>query len=153
MIILWESFGAFVAILGFAAFLGVPKKYLAICGIDGAIGWFIYLIVEQYTQSAIIASFVGAVVISIGAHICARAWKKPVTIFLLPANMTIVPGAGMYRIVYSIIQSNEDMTGYYFSQTLQIAGMIALAMFVVSSICAIFMRGIQGLKEKQMYEG
>lgn len=147
MLMLWESFGAFVAIFGFAIVLGVPKKYLAICGIDGAIGWFVYLLVEQYTQSAIVASFIGAVVISIGAHICARAWKKPVTLFLLPANMTIVPGAGMYRIVYSIIQSNEEMTGYYFSQTLQIAGMIALAMFVVSSIWAILMSAIQALKK------
>ena len=149
MIMLWESLGAFVAIFGFAMFLGVPKKYLAVCGIDGAMGWFVYLVVEQHTQSDIIASFVGAVVISIGAHICARALKKPVTMFLLPANMTIVPGAGMYRIVYSIIQSNEEMTGYYFSQTLQIAGMIALAMFVVSSIWAILMRGMQALKGKQ----
>ena len=149
MIMLWESLGAFVAIFGFAIFLGVPKKYLPICGIDGAIGWFVYLLVEKQTQSTIIASFVGAVVISIGAHICARAWKKPVTIFLLPANMTIVPGAGMYRIVYSIIQSNEEMTGYYFSQTLQIAGMIALAMFIVSSIWAILMNGIQAIKGKK----
>ena len=148
MTMLWESLGAFIAILGFAIYLGVPKKYLMICGLDGAVGWFVYLIVEQQTKSAIVASFVGAVVISIGAHICARALKKPVTMFLLPANMTIVPGAGMYRIVYSIIQSNEEMTGYYFSQTLQIAGMIALAMFVVSSIWAILMSGIQVFKDK-----
>ena len=148
MMMAWECLGAFVAIFGFAMILGVPKKYLAICGIDGAIGWFVYLLVEQYTQSAIKASFVGAVVISIGAHMCARLMKKPVTVFLLPANMTIVPGAGMYRIVYSIIQSNEEMTGYYFSQTLQIAGMIALAMFVVSSIWVILMRSFLGIKEK-----
>lgn len=148
MTMLWESLGAFVAIFGFAMFLGVPKKYLAICGIDGAIGWFVYLIVEQYSQSSIVASFVGAVVISIGAHICARALKKPVTVFLLPANMTIVPGAGMYRIVYSIIQSDDAMTGFYLSQTLQIAGMIALAMFVVSSVWAILMSGIQAVKSR-----
>lgn len=147
MMILWKCVGAFVAIFGFAIFLGVPKKYLAVCGVDGAIGWFVYLLVERQTDSTIMASFVGAVVISVGAHICARFLKAPVTMFLLPANMTIVPGAGMYRIVYSIIQSNEEMTGFYFSQTLQVAGMIALAMFVVSSVWAILMHVISPFRK------
>lgn len=146
---IWESIGAFAAIYGFAVFLGVPKNLLIACGIDGAVGWFIYLLAEQKTDSLMISTFVGAAVISIGAHVCARIMKKPVTMFLIPANMTLVPGAGMYRIVYSILQSNDTMAAFYLSQTLQIAGVIALAMFMVSGIWGAFSKGMKELQKNK----
>ena len=102
--LIWRSIGALVAVMGFGIVLKVPRRFLLWAGIDGAVGWFIYLIVEQTTGSMLASTFLGAVGIAVGAHICARIFKTPVTIFMIPANLTIVPGAGMYRIVYYILR-------------------------------------------------
>ena len=48
--------------------------------------------------------------------------------------MTLVPGAGMYRIVYYILNSQNETSMYYLLQTLQTAAMIALAIFVVNIV-------------------
>ena len=132
--LIWRSIGALVAVMGFGIVLKVPRRFLLWAGIDGAVGWFIYLIVEQTTGSMLASTFLGAVGIAVGAHICARIFKTPVTIFMIPANLTIVPGAGMYRIVYYILRSEHEMSSYYFQQTILAAGLIAVAIFIVNSI-------------------
>ena len=132
--LIWRSIGALVAVMGFGIVLKVPRRFLLWAGLDGAVGWFIYLIVEQTTGSMLASTFLGAVGIAVGAHICARIFKTPVTIFMIPANLTIVPGAGMYRIVYYILRSEHEMSSYYFQQTILAAGMIAVAIFIVNII-------------------
>ena len=86
------------------------------------------------THSELLGAFFGAAVISVGANVCARVFKTPVTMILIPANMTLVPGAGMYRIVYHILYPQGEMAAYYFQQTILMAGMIAIAMFIVNII-------------------
>ena len=46
--LIWRSIGALVAVMGFGIVLKVPRRFVW-AGIDGAVGWFIYLIVEQTT--------------------------------------------------------------------------------------------------------
>lgn len=130
--ILWQSLGGLVAVVGFGAFMNVPRRFLLWAGIDGAVGWMIYLLINTSASSIPAATFFSAVAISLGAHICARIFCAPVTMFLIPANMTLVPGAGMYRIVYSIIRPGHGMPSYHFKETLLTAGIIAAAIFIVN---------------------
>lgn len=132
--LIWRSIGALAAVAGFGVMLRVPGRFLLWAGIDGAVGWFIYLLVEEFTGSMLISTFLGAVGIAVGAHLCARIFKTPVTMFMIPANLTIVPGAGMYRIVYYLLKSEHEMASYYFQQTLLAAGMIAAAIFIVNIV-------------------
>ena len=69
--LIWRSIGALVAVMGFGIVLKVPRRFLLWAGIDGAVGWFIYLTVEQTTGSMLASTFLGAVGIAVGAHICA----------------------------------------------------------------------------------
>lgn len=103
---------------GFARILGVPEKFYL-----GRERWryrhgFVYLLVGAMTHSELLGAFFGAAVISVGANVCARVFKTPVTMILIPANMTLVPGAGMYRIVYHILYPEGEQAAYYFQQTL-----------------------------------
>ena len=144
-----QCIGAVVAVVGFGIVLRVPKKFLWWAGLDGGIGWLVYLAANQALDSPLLSTFLGAMVISAGAHLCARKFRTPVTTFLIPANMTLVPGAGMYRIVYYILQPENELSMYYFQQTLQTAGMIALAMFVVNTALGNF----QHRKKSAVKEG
>lgn len=146
---IWQSIGGLIAVVGFGVVLKAPRRFLMWAGIDGAIGWFVYLMVENVTGSMLTGTFLGAVVISVGAHFCARVLRTPVTMIVIPANLTLVPGAGMYRIVYYILQSEEEMAGFYFQQTLQAAGVIATAIFIVNILMGNFISGVRVMKKKK----
>lgn len=135
-----------LAVISFGVVLRVPKRFLIWAGIDGAIGGCVYLLVEKGMDSVLLATFIGALVISFIAHVFARIFKTPVTIFLIPANMTIVPGAGMYRIVYYVLNSDSYMSSYYFQQTFLAAGAIVGAIFIVNTVLGGFKTGTHGSK-------
>lgn len=81
--------------------------------------------------------FTAALLVAIVSHLFARIFKAPVTVFLVPGILPLVPGVGMYRIIYYILQENSTMAGYYFLYTLQMAGMIAIAIFVTDTFFKI----------------
>ncbi len=141
--IAYKVLGAFIAIVGFAIMLEIPKKYLAYAGMVGAIGWFVYLIALENQPNEVLATFLSALSIALVSQIFARIFKLPVTVFLVSGILPTVPGAGMYRIVYYFIQNDMEMTSYYLTMTLEIAGAIAIGIFLVDAIFRVFQRSFR----------
>ena len=129
--------GCFVAIAGFAILLETPRKYIFQAGIAGAGGGGVYFFSVQHGLDVVLASFLSALVIALLAHTFARIFKAPVTVFLIAGILPTVPGAGMYRTVYYILLNNRANASYYLIQTLEIAGVIALAIFIVDALFRI----------------
>ena len=69
------------------------------------------------------------------SHILARIKKAPVTVFLIAGILPSVPGAGIYRTVYYLIQGDQTLSTHYLISTLHTAGAIALAIFITDSGC------------------
>lgn len=63
-----------------------------------------------------------------------KGLKAPVTVFLVAGILPTVPGASVYRCVYFMIQGLADLSTYHLVQTIQIAGAMALAIFIVDSL-------------------
>jgi len=126
---LLQVLSAFVGVIAVAITVQVPKKNLLLAGLTGAVGWAVELLLENTIMSA----FLAALTVAVLAQIFARLSKAPVTVYLVTGIFPLVPGVGMYRTVYYLLQSNREQTSYYLSYTLQVAGMIALAIFVVDS--------------------
>ncbi len=134
--------GAFLAIFAFSVVMEAPKRYLPYCGLVGAAGWFVYLTTVR-AFGIVTANFFGALVIAIISHVFARIFKAPVTVFLIPGILTIVPGAALYRAVYQFLLGARAMASAYLLETIQIAGAIALAIFLVDSFFSIFQAKIR----------
>ncbi|WP_167957911.1 threonine/serine exporter family protein [Anaerosporobacter faecicola] len=133
-----QVIGAFLGVVGMSIVIGVPKKLIIYSGFVGAFGWWVYLMMEvQYPKLIILQAFTATMVVSLISHICARLLKAPGTIFLIPGIMPMVPGAGMYRTAYYAFKGNSTVASYHLSQTVQIAGAIALAIFIMDSIFRI----------------
>jgi uncharacterized membrane protein YjjB (DUF3815 family) len=138
--ILIQVIGTFAAVMSVAITLGVPKKFLWYAGLVGAVGWLVYLLLGAAGASTVASMFVAALTVAMISHIFARVKKTPVTLFLIAGILPLVPGVGMYRIVYNLITSNNSQAAYYFSETMQIAGMIALAIFIMDTLFRIFQK-------------
>lgn len=126
-----QTIAAFIAITAFSVYLEVPKKNLIWCGILGAIGWFIYLLCKDF--GIIWATFISSLSITLISHIFARVMKGPLTVFLIPGILPLVPGAYLYRTVYELFFGTRDKMSANFMLTLEIAGVIALAIFIMDS--------------------
>ena len=129
-----QVFGAFFAVMSLSVMFNVPKRYVLYDGIAAAVGWFIYLVVMQEGMSEMIAMFFSSMAIALTSHIFARIFKAPVTTFLIPGMLPLVPGVGMYRIVYYLVIGNNKMSSHYLIQTLLLAGVLALGVFVIDSL-------------------
>lgn len=138
--ILIQVIGSFSAVMSVAITLGVPKKFLWHAGLVGAVGWLVYLLLGAMGASTVTSMFFAALAVAMISHLFARLKKTPVTLFLIAGILPLVPGVGMYRIVYNLITNNNSLAAYYFSETMQIAGMIALAIFIMDTVFRIFQK-------------
>ena len=125
---LLQSIFAFCAIIGFSVLIEAPKRCLVVNGI--------YLYTEKYT-SMLMATFMSGLVLAIISHILARIMKTPVTTTLIPAILTIVPGAGMYETVYYLFTADTQQALSSLVFTIGAAGAIALAIFIVDAFVAV----------------
>lgn len=132
--------GSFIAVISFAIIIGVPRKFLIHAGLVGAVGWLVYLLLLRAELSPVSVMFFSSLVVALISQSFARLMKAPVTLFLIAGILPLVPGVGMYRIVYNLITNNNSLAGYYFNQTIQFAGMIALAIFIMDTIFRIFQK-------------
>ena len=96
--------------------------------------------VREFAENPMLAAFFAAFLVAVLSQLFARLFKAPVTVFLVSGILPLVPGVGMYRMVYYLLKGEQSLSSYYFSYTLQIAGMIALAIFVVDSFFKILYR-------------
>ncbi len=129
-----QIIGAFFAVVSLSVVFGVPKKFILYSGIAGTVGQMIYFLIIFLNGSRLIAVFAGAVVVALLAHIMARIFKAPVTVFLIPGIILTVPGLDMYRAVYNLIIGQNNLAQIHMLQALKIAGMIALAIFIIDSL-------------------
>ena len=132
--ILIQFVAAFIGVIAFSVNLEIPKKYIIITGLVGAIGWIVYLICIKLDISNILSYFISDLTIAILSIILSKLLKAISTIFLIPGILPIVPGIAMYELIYYILNNDWHQAKYYLVQVILITGGIALAVFVADSI-------------------
>lgn len=128
-----EVLGAFFSIAAFSIVLNMPRHLILYSGIIAGLSWLAYLIIGKYTSNIVILSFLVAFIVALLSNIFARKLKSPVTLFLVSGILPIVPGFAIYRTVYYMLADAGKDANYYFLQTLQGAGAIAMGIFLVES--------------------
>lgn len=129
-----QIISSFTAIFMFGIVLDVPKKYLIHAGIIGACVWSVYLLITSAGGTGMAAAFIASICLALLCNILARIYKVTITVFLIPGVLPIVPGGSIYRTVYYIMANDFSMSVHYFIETLQIAGAMAMAVFIVDSV-------------------
>lgn len=142
-----QLIASFIAVVCFAFNLEVPKKYVPIAGLVGAVAWISYLICNYFNLPDILAYFISTLAVAILSVIFSKVFNAVSTIFLIPGILPTVPGIAMYKTIYAFINNNIQEAGYYLLQAIFIAGGIALAIFITESI-----KGIKIIRKEQINE-
>lgn len=115
----------FFATLSFAVLFSAPKRQLILCGLTGAAGWIVYLVIMQTTLGLGVANLAAAFTLTLLSRIFAAIERHPVTLYLLAGIFPLVPGAGIYYTSYYFITHEMEQFAAKGAETILVAGSIA----------------------------
>ena len=125
---------AFLSCAAFCILFDIHGFGIIYTSLGGALGWLVYLLVQAYSDNRAVAAFAAGVTISLYSEIMARVRKCPASGYLLIAFFPLVPGAGLYYTMESLL--NGDQAGFQINgyNTLAMAGGLALGVLLVASL-------------------
>ena len=139
---------AFWASVAFGLVYNIHGGGILICGLGGALGWLVYLLMQQLPTGNILAAFIAAAAIAVFSECMARLRRCPVTGYLQVALLPLVPGSGMYYAMrYCVAGENELFLSTLFN-TFGMAASLAVGAMLASTLVRIVMPHIPRLKNK-----
>ena len=139
---------AFWASVAFGLVYNIHGGGILICGLGGALGWLVYLLMQQLPTGNILAAFIAAAAIAVFSECMARLHRCPVTGYLQVALLPLVPGSGIYYAMrYCVAGENELFLSTLFN-TFGMAASLAVGAMLASTLVRIVMPHIPRLKNK-----
>ena len=139
---------AFWASVAFGLVYNIHGGGILICGLGGALGWLVYLLMQQLPTGNILAAFIAAAAIAVFSGCMARLRRCPVTGYLQVALLPLVPGSGIYYAMrYCVAGENELFLSTLFN-TFGMAASLAVGAMLASTLVRIVMPHIPRLKNK-----
>ena len=111
--------------LSFAVLFSTTKRQLIFCGLTGAAGWLVYLLLFNNNSGIGLANLGAAFTLTLMSRIFAALERHPVTVYLLAGIFPLVPGAGIYYTSYYFIMDEMEQFAAKGAETILIAGSIA----------------------------
>jgi uncharacterized membrane protein YjjB (DUF3815 family) len=96
--------------------------------------WAIYALCLQLGQSDLVGYFWGTVFAAAYSETMARIRKCPAIAYLVIAIFPLIPGAGVYYTMEQAMQGNMDLFASKGMHTAAIAGIMAVAILLVSTV-------------------
>ncbi|MCR1901358.1 threonine/serine exporter family protein [Ligilactobacillus apodemi] len=128
--IIFQLIFSYLATVGFAVTLNIPRSALNLCGLIGALGWLVYKSLYLVHTGIVLANLVAALVIGLSSVIAARLKKKPMILFNVPSLVPLVPGGQAYRAIYYFAFKNDNLALRYLVEAGMIAGAISMGFFL-----------------------
>ena len=123
--------GAFVASLFYAVLYNTRGWLLVHCAFCGLLGMIVFNMLQGH--NIVIQFLLPTIVMCLYAEVLARVCKFPVMVITTIGILPIVPGAGVYNTIDSLLNSHMDECYSYGINTLLSAGAMALGLVLVSS--------------------
>ena len=102
-------FAAVFAIGGYSLMARASLRSLMPSLVVGIIGTGVYLVSLDFGLPEFASNFFGATIIYIGCAISARLFKAPTTIFLIPAQIILVPGKYLYQTFSNLLADQYSL--------------------------------------------
>jgi len=131
---------SFLATSCFAVIFNAPVKVIPWCGIVGSLGWTIYHLLAQSGVYEVHATFIGAFVVSIVAHIYARRLRMPMIVFSVAGIIPLVPGSIAYNAMRNIVEVDYLAGMEYGMRAFLISGAIAMGLVFAEVIMQVMYR-------------
>lgn len=125
---------SYFASLSFAFLFNLNKKTAFLTAFGGSIGWAFYTIGLDLWGDQPVAYFCGALALTFYSEIMARIMKTPVTSYVTPALIPLVPGGGLYQTMLKSLSGDYNGAVNEGINTLMYSGALAIGILVVFTL-------------------
>ncbi|HEY3998770.1 MAG TPA: threonine/serine exporter family protein, partial [Candidatus Xenobia bacterium] len=112
----------------------VPRPGLLPCGLLGCVGWFTAEGFDKLGWAPAAGDFMAALVVSLGAEVCARRLKMPVLCFGAPGLIPLVPGMSAYGAMYALVNGHYEKGQQMALDTLLAAAAISAGLVLAGAM-------------------
>ena len=137
---------SFIIAISFAIIFNAPRKKLVACGVVGMSGWLIFSVFTLVSGDSVQASFAGAFMVALAAHILSKRFRMPMIIFSVPGIILLVPGGLAYNAMRNIVE-NDYLTAIGFaSRAFMTSGAIAMGLVFAEVLMQLIFRYLRKRK-------
>lgn len=136
--IIIESVTTVIACTGFCIIFNIHGKGMTLCALGGGLTWAIFRLVQVMGMGMIAAYFTATLFAAAYSEIMARVRKYPAISYLVVSIIPLLPGAGVYRTTASILIGDMDAFSSNGTQTIAIAGAIAVGILIISTLARLW---------------
>ncbi len=142
-----QVMAALLGTIGFSIMFSVPREYYPLCGFVGGAGWLIYCLVLPHADAPE-ATLAAAILVVFLSRLFA-VWRRcPVTIFLIPGIIPLVPGGDIYWMAYYIVRDQMELSADKGFEAVKIAVAIVLGIVFVFQVPQKLFRAVIGAAGK-----
>lgn len=129
-----QLFACLLGCIGFSILFNIHGPGGVLCTLGGVLVWAIYVLVQRLGASDIAAYFWATAFAAAYAESMARIRKFPAISYLVVSIFPLIPGAGVYFTMNCAVQGNMSAFAERGMHTVAIAGVMAVAILLVSTI-------------------
>lgn len=138
MDILVPALSGVVGSIGFCLVMRSRLRRMPIISLSAAVCCALYLIVIKLGLSDFFAAALAALLATALSECFAVFFKAPVTVFLIPTLLPLIPGALLYRTFAAVFRGNLEDTLIYAASTCRTIGALVVGIMVVSAVTHVF---------------
>lgn len=127
----------FIGCIGFFILFNIHGPGGFLCALGGMLTWIVYLLVKQWTGHDLTAYFFATMFSSLYAESMARIRKYPAISYLVVSIFPLIPGAGAYFTMNYAVKGQMGAFADQGIHTAAIAGVMAVAILLVSTVVRI----------------
>ena len=128
-----QCLASLIGCIGFAILFNIHGPGVLLCSAGGLLVWAIYCLTFVLSKNILLSNFIATVVAAIYSEVLARIRKYPAISYLVVSIFPLLPGAGIYYTISSFVQSDMDSFVTKGTQTIAIAGVLAVGILLVST--------------------
>ena len=133
-----QAIAVFVGCCGFCILFNVHGRGMVLCVAGGVAAWMLYLLWRALGFDVYAANLFAAVFAALYAEVMARVRKCPSMPYLVITILPLLPGAGIYYTMSLGLNGSTQLALQRGFATAGIAGSIAAAILLVSSVVRLF---------------
>jgi uncharacterized membrane protein YjjB (DUF3815 family) len=137
--ILFMLFAAALGIGGYSLMARASLRSLLPSLVVGVIGTGVYLISLECGLPEFASNLLGATFIYIGCAVSAKLFKAPTTIFLIPAQIILVPGKYLYHTFSHLLADEYMLAWESFLLTFEVSAGIACGLVCGLILYSLFL--------------
>ena len=94
---------AFIGSMGFSIIFRLRRQLIIPASLGGFFSWAIYLLCSNGIDGVFVPCLIASAFAALYSEILARLMKAPVTLFILPAVVPLIPGSSLYYAMSSAV--------------------------------------------------